>query len=181
MKKLIAILLSMAFLLATPSPIQAEGPYPGCEPYPVGPNSPTGIYKCIVYGVGTASWYSGSGVARNDCIYPWTNCQTISIRSLDTGITIVVTPVTFCDCYTGTSKERIVDRSLAQVRALGLDPNRGLFPVEVLPVDQGISTPSTDTPPATIPNTATSRGSVWLALFLLAFVVGLWLAWRPRD
>ena len=140
------LILAIVLLLCTPTVIYAEGPYPGCEPYKITSYSPTGIVGCVVYGVGTASWYQGTGAARNDCVYPWNNCQTISIRSLDTGKVIIVTPVTYCDCYTGTSRERIVDLSLAQVRALGLSPDRGLFSVEVLPVDQGIGTPSYEIP-----------------------------------
>jgi hypothetical protein len=137
------LIAAIILLLSFPSPIQAEGPYPGCKPYPISSYSPTGIVGCIVYGTGTASWYSGTGAARNDCVYPWINCRTISIRSLDTGKMIIVTPVTFCDCYTGTNNERIVDLSRSQVLALGLDPSRGLFSVEVQPVDQVLSIPDT--------------------------------------
>lgn len=119
------------------SPVQAE-----CEPYPVTSYSPTGIVGCEVYGEGVASWYQGSGVARNDCVWPWNACQPIEITSLETGRSIVVTPTMYCDCYTGTADERIVDLDLAAVRSLGLDPSRGLFPVRVEPAGVGTGLPA---------------------------------------
>jgi hypothetical protein len=109
-----------------------------CEPYPVGPESPTGIVGCVRYGEGIASMWGGPGVARNDCTWPWTDCQMISISSHDTGITILVTPTMYCDCYTGTPDERLVDLDPAAVAALGLEPSRGLWHVTVTPVREGL-------------------------------------------
>jgi hypothetical protein len=77
--------------------------YDGCEPYPITAYSPTGIVGCVVYGEGIASWYHGTGIARNDCVWPWTSCTPIKITSLETGRSVIVTPTMFCDCYTGTN------------------------------------------------------------------------------
>jgi len=40
----------------------------------------------------------------------------------------------FCDCYTGEREQRLVDLDPSTLRALGLDPSQGLFPVRVTPV-----------------------------------------------
>lgn len=124
MKAMIAALL----LLVGP-----QQPHPGCQPYPVTAYSPTGIVGCEVYGTGTASRWQGPGVARNDCEWPWRDCTSIRITSLQTGRSVVVTPTMFCDCYTGTPDERIVDLDPKTVAALGLNPAAGLWPVTVEP------------------------------------------------
>lgn len=109
--------------------------YTGCRPEPITVNTPTGIAGCVVYGEGTASHWQGPGVARNDCVWPWTACQPIRITSLSNGRSAVFTPTMFCDCYTGTPRERIVDLDPAALALLGLDPALGLYPVKVEPVD----------------------------------------------
>ena len=143
---LLALWTAMVVLMLSVDWHRAEA---ACRPYPVGPNSPTGIVGCSVYGEGTASWYAGPGVARNDCEWPWDACTTIKITAIDTGRNIVVTPTMFCDCYTGTPDERIVDLDPAALHALGLAASRGLYPVVVEPADG-----EHGSPPALLPDTA---------------------------
>lgn len=54
-----------------------------------------------------------------------------TVTSLDTGFAVRVPIVEFCDCYTGTNNQRIVDLQYDVVVALGLDISRGLYPVRV--------------------------------------------------
>lgn len=124
-----ALLLAVLLTPFLATPVRAE-----CRPYPVTEYSPTGIVGCEVYGTGMASWYNGPD-ARNDCEYPWTDCEPIRITSLDTGRSVVVQPSQFCDCYTGTPNQRLVDLSPSTLKSLGLwnVRSRGLFPVVVEP------------------------------------------------
>jgi hypothetical protein len=126
---LLFTLALLVWLFLVPNSVRA-----GCRAEPVTPDTPTGIAGCEVYGEGIASRWSGPGIARNDCVWPWTGCQPIRITSLDTGISITVTPTMFGDLYTGTADQRIVDLDPAAVEALGLDWSRGLYPVRVEPV-----------------------------------------------
>jgi hypothetical protein len=106
-----------------------------CEHYaPNPPNEPTGVKGCTVYGEGFASMWGGPGIARNDCVWPFTGCQPIRITSLDTGISVDRTPTMYGDLYTGTPEWRIVDLDPATVAELGLDPARGLWRVTVEPI-----------------------------------------------
>ena len=136
----LAVILGVlaVILLSAPS-VDAE-----CEPYPIGPDSPTGCVGDVAYGTGTASTWGGPGVARNDCVWPWTNCTPIRITSLDTGLQVVAVPSMYCDCWrgleageTGPNGElpRLVDLDPATVAALGLS-GPGLWRVVVEPAMQ---------------------------------------------
>jgi hypothetical protein len=135
---LVALLLGLAL-----SQVVRAGD--GCHSIPVTADTPTGIAGCVIYGEGTASMWGGPGIARNDCLWPWRDCQTIAIQSLTTGLTIIVTPRMFGDLYTGTPRQRIVDLDPAAVQALGLDESLGLWPVRVTPVDGATGLPDTAT------------------------------------
>lgn len=126
--------------LAAPSPVRAD-----CYEIEVRAWSPTGVAGCVRYGTGLASWWQGPGVARNDCIWPWNDCEPIRIRSLDTGRSIVVSPTMYCDCYTGTRSERLVDLDPSALKLLGLwdSRSRGLFSVTVSPASDGETLPDT--------------------------------------
>lgn len=135
--------------IASPTPVtdQREGitsstlPGSNCYPEPVGPNTPTGIAGCEREGRGIASHYGpGSGVAMNFCTWTYRHrhgCGSVRITSLDTGITVVAPVIDFCDCWTTTPDERIVDLQWGVVSALGLDTSQGLYRVEVWRVAVG--------------------------------------------
>jgi hypothetical protein len=132
------LLVLTAVNVAGVAAVEPYPPAPGCEEYPpIQPHEPSGVKGCERYGIGDASRYPGSGVARNDCVYPWTACTPIQITSLETGISIIVTPTMFCDCYQrpGPNGEtlRLVDLDPATVAALGLDWNDGMYDVSVEP------------------------------------------------
>jgi hypothetical protein len=58
-------------------------------------------------------------------------CGSVQVTSLATGISVRVPIVDFCDCYTGTSRERIIDLQGGVLAVLGLNPTEGLFRVRV--------------------------------------------------
>jgi hypothetical protein len=58
-------------------------------------------------------------------------CGTVKVTSLLTGISVRVPIVDFCDCYTGTADERIIDLQGGLLPLLGLNPLDGLWRVTV--------------------------------------------------
>jgi hypothetical protein len=140
MRTAVSAVLFAVFVNVVPSPTTAR-----CHPIEVKSWSPTGIAGCPVYGVGWASWWSGPGVARNDCLWPWTRCQSIRITALDTSISVVVRPTMWCDCFVKTGNARSVDLDPATLKALGLWKIRGqgLFKVTVEPVSDDLMLPDT--------------------------------------
>jgi hypothetical protein len=120
----------------TARPTARPTPSDGCYSVPKTPNTPTGIAGCIRFGTGTASFYSqlGLGAAMNFCT--WTlrhgqGCGSVTVTALSTGISVRVPIVDFCDCYTGTADERIIDLQGGLLPLLGLNPAEGLFRVRV--------------------------------------------------
>lgn len=111
----------------------------GCYAEPVTLNTPTGIAGCERWGIGIASHYGpGAGVAMNFCTWKLRHeqgCGWVSVRSLQSGITVTVPVIDFCDCYTTTQDERIIDLQWGVLDSLGLNPSQGLYKVEVWPVN----------------------------------------------
>lgn len=100
--------------------------------------NPTRWRGCTQYGLGLASHWGGPGVARNDCLWPWTDCTPITITNMDResagyGLSITVQPTMFGDLWQGRPEQKIVDLDPAAVAALGLDWSRGVYPVRVEP------------------------------------------------
>jgi hypothetical protein len=118
---------------------------------------------------GIASHYGpGGGVAMNFCT--WTlrhasGCGFARITSADTGLVVTAPIIDYCQCYTGTSDERIIDLQWDVVSALGLDLSRGLYPVTVEVVGGATSIPNTSM-------AENSTSSVLIGLGILFFVVG---------
>ncbi len=146
-----SLLLIVVLLLPTPA-IAIEG----CEPEPASQWAPAGLICPPLFGDGTASRWQGPGVARNDCVWPWTDCQPIRITAHQTGLSVIVTPVMWCHCWTGVSgpsgeSRRIVDLDPATLSALGLDSSTGLYSVNVEPAPGWAVAPAVQA----LPDTAT--------------------------
>lgn len=162
MKKAAALAAAL-LLLVFEVPIASAGyTYPGCAPTPVTANTPTGVAGCEAWGGGTASMYGpGNGAAHNACT--WTRrhtvgCGSVRITAVDTGKTVVVPLVDYCDCYLGdadTSNDRLIDLQYGVVDALGLNRSRGLWHVIVTPI--GAVTVTTPPPAPAAPTPPTVR------------------------
>jgi hypothetical protein len=151
----IAVILATAILLLRPALVDAACHRVGrLHPDVLAGWNPSRWRGCSIFGSGDASVWPGPGVARNDCLYPWTACPPIRITSIDTGRSYVVAPTMFCDCYTrqhrGRYRERLVDLDPAALRALGLPMIPTLYPVTVAPVERmqpARQLPDTSAPP----------------------------------
>ena len=78
-------------------------------------------------------------------------CGWVTITSLETGLTVTAPVIDCCDCFFGTTDERIIDLQHGVVAALGLDLSQGLYPVTVWRAGA-----ASNTLPATVPDTAVS-------------------------
>ncbi len=80
---------------------------------------------------GVASWWASFGPGIYAALPGYVAGTRVRIR-VWSGELYVDTPViTSCGCFVGTPQERIVDLSPGILRALGLDPSRGLYPVAI--------------------------------------------------
>lgn len=131
------ILLGFSILFAaTVLPVRAGDET--CQPEPASIWAPAGLKGCTLDGptIGIASTWGGTVAAANWCTHAMRDsrgCGTWIVRSIDTGALIRVQPAEYCSCYWQTDR-RLIDLTRSQVRALGLDPLRGLFRVQVVPL-----------------------------------------------
>lgn len=135
---LIVVVVGAIWLIGFATRVGAVDPSQ-CEVEPASQWAPQGYICPPIYGEGVASQWQGPGVARNDCTWPWTACPRIRIESVDTGLSVEVSPTMWCMCWVGVTgpqgeTARIVDLDPATVAALGLDLGRGLHHVRVYPV-----------------------------------------------
>ena len=142
----LAVVVALLLIVLTSEPVEA------CEPTPITEFTPTGIAGCERWGSGIASMYGpGDGVAMNFCTWDvrhTVGCGSVTISA--NGVSVTVPVVDYCDCYTGTPDERIVDLQYGVVAALGLDRARGLWPVTVERAGAVVEAPR-------LPNTAVDR------------------------
>lgn len=151
-----------------------------CQPTPVGPNTPTGIAGCEVWGKGIASHYApGTGVAMNFCTWTYRHqhgCGKVKITSLTTNITVVAPVIDFCDCYTGTKNQRIVDLQYGVVAALGLKLSTGLYPVTVEPFTPTLPNTAMESSWSPVPSAAATATAAGVTLETATVATG-----EPMD
>lgn len=141
-KQCVTLLVSLGFAVAVLLSVVLDV-RAGCEMTAREAYNPTGWEGCSTYGEGLATRWPGEGVARNDCLWPWTACQPIRITSRDTGRSIIVRPKMFCDCWTRTVRQKLVDLDRRTLAELGLPWDRGVYRVRVTPVSQVVALPDT--------------------------------------
>jgi len=81
--------------------------------------------------VGTASWWASFGPGIYAALPGYVAGTHVTIRVCSGSRCTTAPVITSCQCLVGTPDERIVDLSPGILRALGLDPARGLFQVSV--------------------------------------------------
>ena len=87
---------------------------------------------------GAASWYPGTGGWLGTAHVAMPLARTLAagaaaplVRVCVGGRCLTVPVVDSCACFWDTSAEMLVDLSLPLVRALGLDPSRGIYKVQI--------------------------------------------------
>jgi hypothetical protein len=80
---------------------------------------------------GTASWWASFGPGIYAALPGYVAGTHVTIRVCAGDRCVDAPVITSCQCFVGTPRERIVDVSPGILRALGLDPGSGLFPVTI--------------------------------------------------
>jgi hypothetical protein len=80
---------------------------------------------------GTASWWASFGPGIYAALPGYVAGTHVTIRIWSGELYVDAPVITSCQCFVGTPDERIVDVSPGILRALGLDPGRGLYPVAI--------------------------------------------------
>ena len=116
----------------TPSPVHSLAPRPTQSV----PSVDAGRVSASLVLTGIASWYATGGPGIYGAAGPalrqgnWRgSVVTVCVMG---GRCLALRLSDWCQCLLGQANERIVDLSLDVVRALGLDPARGLYEVEVM-------------------------------------------------
>lgn len=78
-----------------------------------------------------ASWWASFGPGIYAALPGYVAGTHVTIRVWSGELHVDAKVITSCQCFVGTPDERIVDLSPGILRALGLDPGRGLYPVAI--------------------------------------------------
>lgn len=157
------LIFALALLAALPS-VASAAIIAGTASYYNDPNA-SGLYAAV------PSWHFGDHryslkVCRQD--QP-SRCVTVTVRD-------------FCQCYVGTSKERIIDLSPEAFKRLA-PLSAGLVHVFVEEGQPDRGAPNQTPPPtdATAPAAPAVFGSAQIALFLIGAMAVMWLLLGRRD